>query len=424
MNDKGTYDIFSAVVDGDELRDLMGDLNSDLDEAVVRPETGPRKVPGSDCGAGSEMENEDQTSDNMPDIIKAIVRRAMKPGLKFAGDEAGSKQKPSTSLTENKKKKLSEDVRSDAIARFKSVHGSTFDPKSRLDQSKLASMMGSTASTSTDAVPMPRPRPAAADTTPIAAPKPVTPTTAPATSTDTFKPKLSAYSPQKGGSSMEGGYASSKPGPDKQSVVRTLDDYASGRSQHVTLAGHPSQYGKEYTIPSMKYTNSAGEKQELKNVRGVVHDTGSAFKGQDAASGQRFDVAVGRDYGSKQLSSQPWSMKSDVEFKPGWTPSEPEKKIQTASLDENMPAQTLGEKPKPAQWNLEEDDDTPDSVIPKTSSTSQPSQAERQAGMEKLKGAMNTQIKQNMDRYVDNLKKQDFINRATQEPPKKGQYDI
>ena len=89
-----------------------------------------------------------------------------------------------------------------------------------------------------------------------------------------------------------------------------------------------------------------------------------------------------------------------------------------------MPAQTLGEKPKPAQWNLEEDDDTPDSVIPKTSSTSQPSQAERQAGMEKLKGAMNTQIKQNMDRYVDNLKKQDFINRATQEPPKKGQYDI
>ena len=103
-------------------------------------------------------------------------------------------------------------------------------------------MMGSTASTSTDAVPMPRPRPAAADTTPAATPKPVTPTTAPATSTDTFKPKLSAYSPQKGGSSMEGGYASSRPGPDKQSVVRTLDDYASGRSQHVTLAGHPSQY--------------------------------------------------------------------------------------------------------------------------------------------------------------------------------------
>lgn len=103
-NDKGTYDVFCAVVDGDELRDLMGDLNSDLDEAVVHPETGPRKVPGSDCGAGTEMENEDQTSDNMPDIIKAIVRRAMKPGLKFAGDEAGSKQKPSTSLTENKKK--------------------------------------------------------------------------------------------------------------------------------------------------------------------------------------------------------------------------------------------------------------------------------------------------------------------------------
>ena len=268
-------------------------------------------------------------------------------------------------------------------------------------------MMGSTASTSTDAVPMPRPRPAAADTTPIAAPKPVTPTTAPATSTDTFKPKLSAYSPQKGGSSMEGGYASSKPGPDKQSVVRTLDDYASGRSQHVTLAGHPSHYGKEYTIPSMKYTNAAGEEQELKNVRGVVHDTGSAFKGQDAASGQRFDVAVGRDYGSKQLSSQPWSMKSDVEFKPGWTPSEPEKPTKVAALDENVPSATLGEKPKPAQWNLDEDD-------------TQPSQSDREMGVEKLKqafAAKDKETEQRMQGTVDRLKLQDYGSKISGEKP-------
>ena len=206
---------------------------------------------------------------------------------------------------------------------------------------------------------------------------------------------------------MEGGYASSKPGPDKQSVVRTLDDYASGRSQHVTLAGHPSQYGKEYTIPSMKYTNAAGEEQELKNVRGVVHDTGSAFKGQDAASGQRFDVAVGRDYGSKQLSSQPWSMKSDVEFKPGWTPSEPEKPTKVAALDENVPSATLGEKPKPAQWNLDEDD-------------TQPSQSDREMGVEKLKqafAAKDKETEQRMQGTVDRLKLQDYGSKISGEKP-------
>lgn len=110
MNDKGTYEVFSAVVDEEELDDLMADMDEDMDEdelqeAVVRIETGARKVPGSNMNAAVDRADEDQTSMNMPELIKTIVRRAMKPGLKFAGDEAGSKEKPETSLTEARKNK-------------------------------------------------------------------------------------------------------------------------------------------------------------------------------------------------------------------------------------------------------------------------------------------------------------------------------
>jgi hypothetical protein len=167
---------------------------------------------------------------------------------------------------------------------------------------------------------MPKPKPAQA--TAAADSKPA--------ETSSSFPKLSAYSPQRSGSptsKMEGGYASSRPGPDNESKVRTLHDYASGTSQHVTLAGHPSQYGKEYTIPSITYNHpETGKPTTLTNVRGVVHDTGSAFKGDDAKSGQRLDVATGHDMSAKSLASQPWSMKNDVEFKPGWTKPEEEPK--------------------------------------------------------------------------------------------------
>lgn len=121
MNDQGKYEVFCSVVDGDELRDLMSDLNDDseeLEEAVVRPETGPRKVPGSATDTCAEMEEDDQTSPNMSELLKAIIRRTMKPGVKFAGDEAGGKQKPETSLSESKKKslaKLDENVPSAAL---------------------------------------------------------------------------------------------------------------------------------------------------------------------------------------------------------------------------------------------------------------------------------------------------------------------
>ena len=117
-------------------------------------------------------------------------------------------------------------------------------------------------------------------------------------------PALTAYSPQKGGDKMEGGYESSKPGLDGQSVVRTLDDYVNGDSLYVTLAGDPSQYGKTYTIPSITYTNSQGVTQTLTNVTGYVHDTGSAFEG---AGTSHFDVAIGRDYSQSVINRQSFS---------------------------------------------------------------------------------------------------------------------
>jgi hypothetical protein len=171
---------------------------------------------------------------------------------------------------------------------------------------------------------------------------------------------------------MEGGYASSRPGPDNESKVRTLHDYASGTSQHVTLAGHPSQYGKEYTIPSITYNHpETGKPTTLTNVRGVVHDTGSAFKGDDAKSGQRLDVATGHDMSAKSLASQPWSMKNDVEFKPGWTKPE--------------------EEPKNIKDAFKQKDN---------------------------------ETKERMDNTIDHLKKQDFFDRNLKTPPNENQRDI
>lgn len=120
-----------------------------------------------------------------------------------------------------------------------------------------------------------------------------------------------AYSPKSGGDKMEGGYESSKPGPDGKAEVRTLADYASGKSQYVTLAGDPSQYGKTYTIPSITFTDAAGKTQTLQNVKGVVHDTGSAFKG---AGSNRFDIPADKDLPDGG-ASQPYS-KQQISFIP------------------------------------------------------------------------------------------------------------
>jgi hypothetical protein len=127
-----------------------------------------------------------------------------------------------------------------------------------------------------------------------------------------LKPTLTAYSPQKAGDAMEGGYAAARPGPDGKAEVRTLADVAAGRSKYITLAGDKSQFGKEYVIPQITYRDAKGERVTLRNVKGVVHDTGSAFKGK---GDQRFDIPVDRDLPSKSLGSQPFS-KQQIAFIP------------------------------------------------------------------------------------------------------------
>ncbi len=125
-------------------------------------------------------------------------------------------------------------------------------------------------------------------------------------------PKVTAYAPQGGGplAKMEGGYAAARPGPDGQAVVRTLEDLQAGRSQYITIAGDPSQYGKTYTIPEITWIDSKGQQHTSKNVKAVVHDTGSAFKG---AGDGKFDIPVARDLNNAQMNSQPF-LKGGVRF--------------------------------------------------------------------------------------------------------------
>lgn len=110
--------------------------------------------------------------------------------------------------------------------------------------------------------------------------------------------RLTAYSPQRKGDRMEGGYASSRPGPDRKSVVRTLADVAAGRSAYVTIAGSPKFYGRHYRIPSIQFVDALGRLHTLKDVTAVVHDTGSAFR---RALEGRFDMPVERDIDNKLM---------------------------------------------------------------------------------------------------------------------------
>lgn len=97
------------------------------------------------------------------------------------------------------------------------------------------------------------------------------------------------YGPGTGGS-MEGGWSTSRPDQAGQSVPHTLDDVRLGRSKYVTLASDPSNYGKWYKIPYVKYRSPIDAQfYTLTNVVGYVHDTGSAFKGRP----DKMDVAVG-----------------------------------------------------------------------------------------------------------------------------------
>ena len=106
-----------------------------------------------------------------------------------------------------------------------------------------------------------------------------------------FESNITVYSPQTGGDRVQGGLKSAKPGPDGVNQVRTIDDVFNGRSSYVTLAGNPSLYGKEYIVKNVQYQPEGpdGPTYTIPEVRGVVHDTGSAFS--DAPEG-RFDIPI------------------------------------------------------------------------------------------------------------------------------------
>jgi len=115
------------------------------------------------------------------------------------------------------------------------------------------------------------------------------------------KGNITIYSPQKGGDKMEGGYPSSRPGPDGKALVRTVQDYANGTSKYITLAGNPSFYNKSYIIPELPYKDpKTGATKTLRNVRAVVHDTGGAFKTKPEF---RYDIPYGKDLTNKDMAS-------------------------------------------------------------------------------------------------------------------------
>ncbi|MGW8177182.1 MAG: M23 family metallopeptidase [bacterium] len=114
--------------------------------------------------------------------------------------------------------------------------------------------------------------------------------------------RLTAYSPQAGGSQLEGGYAAARKGPDGHALVRTVSDFVAGDSKYITLAGNPAYYGKRYLIPKLSLKLN-GKRYDIENVVGVVHDTGSAFK--NAPEG-RFDIPLARDLPASVLNNQPW----------------------------------------------------------------------------------------------------------------------
>lgn len=119
-----------------------------------------------------------------------------------------------------------------------------------------------------------------------------------------FNTRATAYSPQRGGSAMEGGYRSARPGHDGNKMVSTVEDYRpDDPNSYISLAGDPSQYGKRYIIPQLSWITRDGKPVTYNNVRAEVMDTGGAFKG---AGTSHFDIPVGRDWNNAQMNRQPF----------------------------------------------------------------------------------------------------------------------
>jgi hypothetical protein len=125
--------------------------------------------------------------------------------------------------------------------------------------------------------------------------------------------RITIYSPQTGGSLMEGGLPAARPGPDGKAIVRTLDDVANGRSSYLTLAGNDDFLGREYLIPQITFKDGSGNIRTLTNVRGVLHDRGDAFVGRPEG---RFDIPVQIDVDDALMAENEGLINGQVQFIP------------------------------------------------------------------------------------------------------------
>lgn len=90
---------------------------------------------------------------------------------------------------------------------------------------------------------------------------------------------------------LEGPFATSRKNPETgQAIPSTLDDVRLGRAKAVTVAGDPSRYGQSVNLGPITYRSPIdGQTYTLPDVKGYVHDTGSAFQGRP----DKLDIAVG-----------------------------------------------------------------------------------------------------------------------------------
>lgn len=126
------------------------------------------------------------------------------------------------------------------------------------------------------------------------------------------------YWPIKGGRDVgvEGSDKTSRPDPSGAYRVSTLEDYRTGKADHVTIAADPSHYGEWYTIPSYTYINAKGEQHTLKNVPAYVHDTGSAFQGRRRKFDVAADYSTGDSHGAR-LDRANGNLNAGAAFVPG-----------------------------------------------------------------------------------------------------------
>lgn len=80
-NDEGKYDVFCEIVDDEDLKQLMSDVNDELEEAVLAgPETGPRKKPGADSHSEPDLAEDCGCSKTAMRAVKKVMAKLDEAG--------------------------------------------------------------------------------------------------------------------------------------------------------------------------------------------------------------------------------------------------------------------------------------------------------------------------------------------------------